>query len=145
MRGGNSPASAARMMSTALSESACAAAGIERDDLVMERLGVLVERGEQRRAEIHVGHVDLELGVVDRLGELDAALDEIGPGLGVERLVLEQRRPGDPDVGSGDDHAVDMSADAAVRDREAELPPSCALSRRSKPAARSQRMDSVSN
>ena len=33
--------------------------GVEGHDLVMERLGVLVQRGKQRRSKVHVGHVDL--------------------------------------------------------------------------------------
>ena len=40
---------------------------IKADDLVMKRLGVLVHRGEQRCGQIQVGHVDLQLGVIDWL------------------------------------------------------------------------------
>ena len=78
--GGRSLASAARMMSAALSESACATWGTKRDLLVMEFLRILVEAGEQRDLQLHVGHVELQLSVVDRLGQLDAALDDVGPG-----------------------------------------------------------------
>ena len=69
MRGGSSPASAARMIVDGLVGERLRLGRLERDDLVMERLGVLVERGEERDAELHVGHVDLELGEVDRLRE----------------------------------------------------------------------------
>ena len=121
MRGGSSPASAARMIATALSESACASAGSNGHDLVVERLAVLVERGEERDAELHVGHVELDLGEVDRLREPHAALHEVGPGLRVQRLVLPERRPADADRRAGDDHPVDVAAQPAAGGLEAEL------------------------
>ena len=95
---------------------------IEGDDLVVELLGVLVHRREQGDLELHVGHVELALGEVDRLGLPEPALDQVGPGPLVQRLVLEQRRPDDADVGTADDHAVDVAAQAPAGDAEAELP-----------------------
>src|SRR5690606_9328597 len=41
--------------------------------------------------------------------------------LGVQRLVFPEDRPGHADGGPTKDHAVDMTADAATGDREAEL------------------------
>jgi hypothetical protein len=95
---------------------------IERDDLVIELLGVLVHRREQRDLELHVGHVQLALGEVDRLRVPEPTLDQVGPGALVQRLVLEQRRPDDADVGPGDKHAVDVTAETSAGDAEAELP-----------------------
>jgi hypothetical protein len=61
------------------------------------------------------------LNEVDRLGGTQSSLDEIAPGLGVERLVLPQRRPGNADVGPGDDDAIDVPTDSAAGCLEAEL------------------------
>ena len=67
MRGSSSRASAARMTVDGLVGERLRVRRVEGDELVVERLGVLVERGEQRALEREVGHVDLELGAVDRL------------------------------------------------------------------------------
>ena len=94
---------------------------IERHGLVVERLGVLVHGREQRVAELHVGHVELDLPVIDRLRGAQTPLDGVGPGPRVERLVLPERGPGEADIGPGGDDAVDMTAQPSAGGREAEL------------------------
>jgi hypothetical protein len=94
---------------------------LERYDLVVKLLGVLVHRRQHGDLELHVRHVELTLGEVDRLRLPEAALDQVGPGALVQRFVLEQRGPDDADVGPADDRAVDVAAHPAACDAEAEL------------------------
>ena len=100
MRGSNSRASTERMTVTARSDSACASAGIEGDQLRIEPHCVAVERDEQRVLDRQIGHVDLDLRPIDRLRALDAALHGVLPGRGRQRLVLEQDRVGHAEIGT---------------------------------------------
>ena len=93
----------------------------EVDAFVMELLRILVEAGEERVLELHVSHVDLQLRVVDGLRQLDATLHHVGPGPGFQRLVFEECRPGDANVRTADDHAVDVPLDPPTCCLEAEL------------------------
>ncbi len=94
---------------------------------MVQRLAVLVERREQRLAELEIGHVELDLGEVDGLGLAQPVLGQMRPGPGIQRLVLPERRPGDADIRSVDDDAVDMAAQPAAGRHEAELAAIAAL------------------
>src|SRR5690606_14507764 len=80
--------------------------------------------GDARDLRLHVGLVERDLGGVDRLGFRNAVLDAGAPVLGVHGLAFPESGNGQTDAfGPGRDDAIDMTADAATRDREAELLP----------------------
>jgi hypothetical protein len=148
MRGGSSPAATARKDVDGLVGKRLCFSGVEGDHLVVERLAVLVQGAEQRGADLHVGHVDLDLREVERLCGAKAALDDVVPGFRVESLVFPQRRPGDADVGPGDNHAVDMAAQPPAGRCKPELAAVAALRPEIEPAGAEpldrQRLETVS-
>src|SRR4051794_31661509 len=87
----------------------------------MEFKGVLVDRGKQAVLKVHVRHVEVHLSPIDAIPSFESAFDKFAPGLRVGRLVLPQDWPGQPEIGAGYDHSIDMSANAPARDREAKL------------------------
>ena len=118
---------------------------LERHDLVVERLAVLVERGEERDAELHVGHVELDLGEVDRLREPQRRASR-----GRTRTSCSAPcAPRAPASGRRSPGPATITPSMCPRSRppaasKPNWPPSARWSRRSNPASRSQRIDSAS-
>jgi hypothetical protein len=102
---------------------------VERHELVVQLRRVLVDRSEERgggrdarHRRFHVGLVERDLRGVDGLGDGHAPGHGLAPVLRVHRLALPERGGAQPQRrgGLGDD-PIDMAADAAARDGEAEL------------------------
>jgi len=94
---------------------------IERNQFRMELKRVAIECGEQGRVgQVEVGLVERDLSGVDRPCDHHAALDDLLPGSGADRLVLPQRREGHRRR-STDQTTIDVPTEAAVEHREAEL------------------------
>ena len=88
---------------------------------MMQGQAVPVQRRQQRHLEVEVGHVELDLREIDRLGLAQASFHDVVPRLHAERLVLEQGRPCDANIGPADDDAIGMTTQSAARGDEAEL------------------------